>query len=37
MPWRLLAFPVVVGMVAHAARWALISLAGAGESHMDFS
>src|SRR5216684_1770455 len=29
MPWRLLAFPVAVGMVAHAARWALISVAGA--------
>jgi uncharacterized membrane protein YjjP (DUF1212 family) len=29
MPWRLLAFPIAVGMVAHAARWALISLAGA--------
>ena len=29
MPWRLLPFPIVVGMLAHAARWALISLAGA--------
>ena len=29
MPWRLLALPVVVGMLAHAAHWALISLAGA--------
>lgn len=28
MPWRLLAFPAAIGMVAHAARWALISLAG---------
>ena len=28
MPWRLLAFPIAAGMVAHAARWALISLAG---------
>jgi len=28
MPWRLLAFPIAIGMVAHAARWALISLAG---------
>jgi uncharacterized membrane protein YjjP (DUF1212 family) len=28
MPWRLLAFPTVIGMLAHAARWALISLAG---------
>jgi uncharacterized membrane protein YjjB (DUF3815 family) len=29
MPWRLLALPVVVGMLAHAAHWAVISLAGA--------
>jgi uncharacterized membrane protein YjjB (DUF3815 family) len=29
MRWRLLALPVVVGMLAHAAHWALISLAGA--------
>jgi len=29
MPWRLLAVPIAVGMLAHAARWALISLAGA--------
>jgi uncharacterized membrane protein YjjP (DUF1212 family) len=28
MPWRLLAFPIAIGMAAHAARWALISLAG---------
>ncbi|MGY4480196.1 threonine/serine ThrE exporter family protein [Bradyrhizobium sp. USDA 3364] len=28
MPWRLLAFPILIGMVAHAARWALISFAG---------
>jgi uncharacterized membrane protein YjjP (DUF1212 family) len=28
MPWRLLAFPIAVGMVAHAARWALIAVAG---------
>jgi uncharacterized membrane protein YjjP (DUF1212 family) len=27
MPWRLLAFPIAIGMVAHAARWALISFA----------
>ena len=27
--WRLLAFPIAVGMLAHAARWALVSLAGA--------
>ena len=29
MPWRLLPVPIAVGMLAHAARWALISLAGA--------
>ncbi|MGY4421042.1 uncharacterized membrane protein YjjP (DUF1212 family) [Bradyrhizobium sp. JR6.1] len=29
MPWRLLAFPIAIGMLAHAARWALLSL-GAG-------
>jgi uncharacterized membrane protein YjjP (DUF1212 family) len=28
MPWRLLAFPIAAGMVAHAARWALIAVAG---------
>jgi uncharacterized membrane protein YjjB (DUF3815 family) len=28
MPWRLLTFPIAVGMLAHAARWALISVAG---------
>jgi uncharacterized membrane protein YjjB (DUF3815 family) len=28
MPWRLLAFPIAAGMVADAARWALISVAG---------
>ncbi|MBR1206079.1 MULTISPECIES: threonine/serine exporter ThrE family protein [unclassified Bradyrhizobium] len=28
MPWRTLPFPIVAGMVGHAARWALISLAG---------
>ena len=28
MPWRLLAFPIVAGMLAHAARWLLISFAG---------
>jgi len=27
-PWRLLAFPIAAGMLAHAARWALISVAG---------
>jgi uncharacterized membrane protein YjjP (DUF1212 family) len=29
MPWRLLPLPIAVGMLGHAARWALISLAGA--------
>jgi uncharacterized membrane protein YjjB (DUF3815 family) len=28
MPWRLLAFPIAVGMLAHAVRWARISVAG---------
>ncbi|GLR83612.1 threonine/serine ThrE exporter family protein [Bradyrhizobium iriomotense] len=28
MPWRLLPFPIVVGMFAHAVRWTLISAAG---------
>jgi hypothetical protein len=28
MPWRLLAFPIAAGMLLHAARWALISVAG---------
>jgi uncharacterized membrane protein YjjB (DUF3815 family) len=28
MPWRLLPVPIAVGMLAHAARWALISVAG---------
>jgi uncharacterized membrane protein YjjP (DUF1212 family) len=27
-PWRLLAFPIAAGMLAHAARWALVSIAG---------
>ena len=29
MPWRLLPFPIVVGMFAHAVRWAAISMASA--------
>jgi uncharacterized membrane protein YjjP (DUF1212 family) len=29
MPWRLLPIPVAIGMLAHAARWVVISLAGA--------
>ena len=28
MPWRMLPFPIAVGMLGHAARWALISLVG---------
>jgi uncharacterized membrane protein YjjP (DUF1212 family) len=28
MPWRLLPFPIACGILAHAARWALISVAG---------
>jgi uncharacterized membrane protein YjjB (DUF3815 family) len=28
MPWRLLALPIALGMLAHAARWTLISVAG---------
>ena len=29
LPWRLLPFPIVVGMLAHAVRWAVISMASA--------
>jgi uncharacterized membrane protein YjjB (DUF3815 family) len=29
MPWRLLPVPIVVGMFAHAVRWAVISMASA--------
>jgi uncharacterized membrane protein YjjP (DUF1212 family) len=29
MPWRALPIPVAIGMLAHASRWAAISLAGA--------
>jgi uncharacterized membrane protein YjjP (DUF1212 family) len=29
MPWRMLPIPILVGMLAHASRWGLISLAGA--------
>jgi len=29
MPWRLLPLPIAVGMLAHAARWALISILSA--------
>jgi uncharacterized membrane protein YjjB (DUF3815 family) len=28
MPWRMLPIPIVIGMLAHGARWATISLAG---------
>jgi len=28
MPWRMLPIPILIGMLAHAARWATISLAG---------
>jgi uncharacterized membrane protein YjjB (DUF3815 family) len=29
MPWRMLPIPAMIGMLAHASRWAIISLAGA--------
>jgi|SRR5579859_2528663 len=29
IPWRMLPFPILAGMLGHAVRWALISLAGA--------
>jgi uncharacterized membrane protein YjjB (DUF3815 family) len=29
MPWRMVPIPIVIGMLAHAARWATISVAGA--------
>src|SRR5258708_10213234 len=29
MPWRALPIPAAIGMLAHASRWAMISLAGA--------
>ena len=29
MPWRMLPVPIAIGMLAHASRWAVISLAGA--------
>ena len=32
IPLRLLPLPMVVGMLGHAARWALVSLAGAGSA-----
>jgi uncharacterized membrane protein YjjP (DUF1212 family) len=30
MPWRMLPIPVATGMLAHASRWGMISLVGAG-------
>ncbi len=32
MPWRMLPIPIAVGMLAHAARWAMMTLAGASAS-----
>jgi uncharacterized membrane protein YjjP (DUF1212 family) len=29
LPWRMLPIPILIGMAAHASRWALITLAGA--------
>ena len=29
MPWRMLPIPIAIGMLAHASRWGMISLAGA--------
>jgi uncharacterized membrane protein YjjB (DUF3815 family) len=29
MPWRTLPIPILIGMAAHAARWAMIAMAGA--------
>jgi uncharacterized membrane protein YjjP (DUF1212 family) len=29
MPWRMLPIPILIGMLAHASRWAMIALAGA--------
>jgi uncharacterized membrane protein YjjP (DUF1212 family) len=29
MPWRMLPIPIAIGMLAHASRWGIISLAGA--------
>src|SRR5712692_801982 len=28
MPWRMLTIPILIGMLAHAARWAFVSMAG---------
>lgn len=29
MPWRMLPIPILVGMLAHASRWAMLAIAGA--------
>jgi uncharacterized membrane protein YjjP (DUF1212 family) len=29
LPWRMLPIPILIGMLAHAARWAIVSMAGA--------
>ena len=29
MPWRMLPIPILIGMLAHVSRWAIISVAGA--------
>jgi uncharacterized membrane protein YjjP (DUF1212 family) len=36
MPWRLLPLPIAVGMLAHAARWALIAILGANTATAAF-
>ena len=36
MPWRLLPLPIAVGMLAHAARWALISILSANAATAAF-
>jgi uncharacterized membrane protein YjjP (DUF1212 family) len=30
MPWRMLPIPIVIGMLAHASRWAMVAVVGAG-------
>jgi hypothetical protein len=30
MPWRMLPVPILIGMLAHAARWLVISVGGGG-------
>src|SRR5258705_9762760 len=29
MPWRMLPIPILIGMLAHASRWGIISVVGA--------